>query len=125
MKKKYMYIFLFLIFLIGSCLYYRYNIYPYQWDEAEKNFQLYLKAQNVDKNNIESIEKSKDTKTESIEYIVRYKDDENLRYGYSYCRNDIVHRYKICLIIYNKKGNGIDEEKTPHKYPILEKETNK
>lgn len=125
MKKKYMYIFLFLIFLIGSCFYYRYNIYPYQWDEAEKNFQLYLKAQNVDKNNIESIEKSKDTKTESIEYIVKYKDDENLRYGYSYSRNDIVHPYKICLIIYNKNGNGIDEEKIPHKYPILEKETNK
>lgn len=60
MKKRYIYIFILLIVIIGSGLcYYHYEIYPYQWDEAERSFQLYIKAQHVDKNNIESIKKQR------------------------------------------------------------------
>lgn len=127
MKKKYIYIFLFAIFLIGASFYYRYEIYPYQWNEAEKSFQLYIKAQHVDKNNIESIEKTKDKKTSSIAYLVKYKDDKDLTYVYSYNRYDTVHQYKMSLGIDDKMGNGIADT-TPHKYPILEdlkKENNK
>lgn len=128
MKKRYIYIFILLIVIIGSGLcYYHYEIYPYQWDEAEKSFKLYIKAQHVDKNNIESIKKTKDKKTSSIEYLVKYKDDKDLTYVYSYNRYDIVHQYKMSLGIDDKMGNGIADT-TPHKYPILEdlkKENNK
>lgn len=120
MKKRYIYIFILLIVIIGSGLfYYRYEIYPYQWDEAEKSFQLYIKAQHVDKNNIESIKKTKDKKTSSIAYLVKYKDDKDLTYVYSYNRYDTVHQYKMSLGIDDKMGNGIADT-TPHKYPILE-----
>ena len=125
MKKKYIYILLFAILLMGSYAYYRYEIYPYQWNDAEKNFELYIKEQHVDKNNIESIEKLKERKIGGILYRVKYKDDKDLTYEYLYKRGYIGNPYKICLVIYNKNGNGIDDEKVPHKYPILEKENNK
>lgn len=124
MKKKYIYILLFAILLMGSYAYYRYEIYPYQWNDAEKNFELYIKEQHVDKNNIESIEKLKEKKIGGIVYRVKYKDDENLIYEYLYTRDDTVNPYNISLTICNKKLNSIGD-KLPHKYPVLEKENNK
>lgn len=120
MKKKYIYILLFAILLMGSYAYYRYEIYPYPWNDAEKNFELYIKEQHVDKNNIESIEKLKEKKIGGIVYRVKYRDDENLIYEYLYTRDDTVNPYNISLTICNKKLNSIGD-KLPHKYPVLEK----
>lgn len=122
MKKKYIISIIFIVFIVFiGFFYYRYFIYPYPWDKAEENFQKYITEQKVDVDNIDNIEKLKETKIGGILYRVTYKDDPNLTYEYLYCRdyNDNINPYKISLIIYDD-NISTDAAGITSKYPTLE-----
>lgn len=123
MEKKYVLNKLSIIFsvfiVLGGLFYYRYYIYPYPWDKAEESFQQYINEQGVDKNNIENIEKMKETKTGGILYRVYYTDDPNLTYEYIYSRDDEIHPYKIFLIVYDSNNDSTEVSGVTPKYQRL------
>ena len=46
-ENKILYILILFFVIIGGGLYYKYEVYPYDWDAAEKSFELYTKAQAI------------------------------------------------------------------------------
>ena len=46
-ENKILYILILFFVIIGGGLYYKYEVYPYDWDAAEKSFELYTKAQSI------------------------------------------------------------------------------
>ena len=103
------------------------NKTDYAMDEV-KNMafsELYTKAQHIDKDDIESIEKSKQKKIGGIIYRVKYKSEsnKNVVYEYTWCGDYTGENYyhNMFLMLTNKHGDGLDENKTKHKYPIIQK----
>ena len=124
-ENKILYILILFFVIIGGGLYYKYEVYPYDWDAAEKSFELYTKAQHIDKDDIESIEKSKQKEIGGIIYRVKYKSEsnKNVVYEYTWCGDYTGENYyhNMFLMLTNKYGDGLDENKTKHKYPIIQK----
>ena len=109
-----------LIILSIAILFYRYNIYPYNWNKAEENFNKYIAQQGINKKNIKKVEKSKETTIGGIVFKVVYNDDPDLEYEYLYSNSYDDKPYNILLIIYDKQSS-IDSNNIQVKYPPLKK----
>lgn len=60
-----------------------------------------------------------------IIYRVKYKSEsnKNVVYEYTWCGDYTGENYyhNMFLMLTNKHGDGLDENKTKHKYPIIQK----
>ena len=109
-----------LIILSIAILFYRYNIYPYNWNKAEENFNKYIAQQGINKSNIKSLKKMKETTIGGIQFNVIFKDDSDLIYQYVYSNIYDNEPYNIVLGIY-KGSEEIGLTNIKAKYSPLQK----
>lgn len=89
-------------------------VVPYQKYNASKNFDLYIKEQGVDINNIESKKMVLSTENNGYVIYVRYKDDEEFYYKYIYISNS-DEPYHIFLEIFEERDIVEDFSKVKYK----------